>query len=110
MEEVPPGRTRFVKVNGRPVILANREGKIYALGGICPHQGNPFEGACLWDYLLDCPWHHFQFDIRTGENVYPRNVYPDGRPDLEREVGPVEAFPVRVEDGEVFVGINEREL
>jgi 4a-hydroxytetrahydrobiopterin dehydratase len=23
----------------------------------------------LWDHLLDCPWHDFQYDIRTGENL-----------------------------------------
>ncbi len=28
------------------------------------------DGAVLWGPLIDCPWHHFQFDCRTGENHF----------------------------------------
>jgi len=52
---------------GKPVILANYEGRIYALHGLCPHRCNPLEGAVMWDHLVDCPFHHFQYDVRTGE-------------------------------------------
>jgi 4a-hydroxytetrahydrobiopterin dehydratase len=76
--DIPADRTRFYRISGRPLVIAHRAGRFYALGGICPHQGNPLEGAILWDDLIDCPWHHFQYDIRTGENRYPKNVYPEG--------------------------------
>jgi 4a-hydroxytetrahydrobiopterin dehydratase len=61
---------------GHPAILANYGGSIYALSGICNHQYKPLEGAQLWDHLLDCPWHHFQYDVRSGESHFPKNVYP----------------------------------
>jgi 3-phenylpropionate/trans-cinnamate dioxygenase ferredoxin subunit len=48
VEEVPPGRTRYCALDSGPVLLANFEGSIYALSGICPHQFNPLDGAMLW--------------------------------------------------------------
>lgn len=100
---MPPGHTKFIRVNGRPVLLANRKGRIYALHGICPHQNNPLEGATIWDHLIDCPWHHFQFDVRTGENYYPSNVYPR---DVKKQVRPLRTFPVQVKEGEVWVDLE----
>ncbi len=87
-------------------MLANWGGEIYALSGICPHQHNPLEGARVCDYLLDCPWHHFQFDVRTGENHYPRNVYPKDVPYLQAQLGSLRTYPVEVKGGEVWVDLG----
>jgi nitrite reductase/ring-hydroxylating ferredoxin subunit len=106
VEEVPPGQTKFIWLEPLPILLANVEGTIYALSGICPHQENPLEGAVLWGNLVDCPWHHFQFDACTGENHFPRNVYPEDMPALDRQVRALETFAVDVRDGEVWVNLD----
>ena len=106
MEELPPGRTKFFRLGSKPVILANWAGQIYALQGICPHRNNPLEGAILWDHLLDCPWHHFQYDVRTGENHFPKNVYPDDLPGLQEQVRPLRTYPVEVKEGAVWVDLG----
>ncbi len=103
VEEVPTGRTKFVTVRGRPVLLANYAGRIYATYGICPHRGNPLEGAQLWDYLVDCPWHHFEYDVRTGENHYPKNVYPK---DLQKQLRPLKTYPVELRGAEIWVDLD----
>jgi nitrite reductase/ring-hydroxylating ferredoxin subunit len=105
-EEIPPGKTKFLCRGDAPVILANWEGRIYALDGICPHQRNPLEGATLWDHLIDCPWHHFMFDVRTGENHFPKNVYPADYPRVQQQLDPLRTYPVRVEDGDVWVDLG----
>ncbi len=105
-DEIPPGQTRFFCPGKTPVILANYRGSIYALHGICPHQYNPLEGAILWDHLLECPFHHFQFDVRTGANHYPRNVYPKDMPHLQRQVRPLRTYAVEVRDGDVWVDLQ----
>ena len=91
------------------MILANGEGTVYALDGVCPHQNNPLEGAEVWNHLLECPWHHFQFDIRTGENCYPKNVYPVDMPHLGKQVRSLDTYPVEVRDGEVWVDLEPYE-
>jgi 3-phenylpropionate/trans-cinnamate dioxygenase ferredoxin component len=106
VEEVPAGHTKYVCANGQPVILANYRGQVHALQGRCGHQGKPLDGAVLWDYLLDCPWHHFQYDVRTGENFFPSNVYPPDLPWLKKQVEPLRVYAVKVEDGDIWVDLE----
>jgi 3-phenylpropionate/trans-cinnamate dioxygenase ferredoxin subunit len=101
--DIPPNQTRYYCVERRPVVIAHREGRFYALGGICPHRGNPLEGAVLWDHLIDCPWHHFQYDIRTGENYFPKNVYPEDVPELQQQLRPLPVYPVELRGSEIWV-------
>ncbi len=104
-EEIPPGHTRFFLVASKPVLLANAHGEFIATHGLCPHRGNALEGATLVDYLLDCPWHHFQYDLRTGENYFPRNVYPKDIPGLGAQLQPLSKYAVEVRDGEIWVDV-----
>jgi 3-phenylpropionate/trans-cinnamate dioxygenase ferredoxin subunit len=106
VEEVPPGHTRFVRAGETPVILANHEGRVYALDGLCPHRRNPLEGATMWDNLIDCPYHHFQYDVRTGENHFPKNVYPQDMPQLARQVKPLRSYRVEVRRGDIWVDLE----
>jgi 3-phenylpropionate/trans-cinnamate dioxygenase ferredoxin component len=105
-EEIPPGKTKYLCAGVKPIVLANFEGRIYALAGLCPHQGNPLDGAKLWENLIDCPWHHFQYDVRTGENFFPKNVYPSGYQRLQAHLHPLKTYDVEVRDGEVWVDLN----
>ena len=106
VEEIPPGQVRFVRAGETAVLLANYRGRIYALSGRCPHQNNSLEGAVLWGDLVDCPYHHFQFDVRTGENYFPKNVYPKDMPQLEQQVRPLRAYQVEVREGDVWVDLG----
>lgn len=105
-QEVPEGGTRLVRAGRRPILLVRAEGRLYALHGLCSHQGLPLEGGSVWRGLLECPWHHFQFDLASGENVYPKRVYPlRVRPDLRRQVRTLRTYPVRERKGRIEVGI-----
>jgi len=105
-EAIPPGQKRFFVIDSKPVLVANVDGEFFAPHGLCPHRLNPLDGATLLDYLLDCPWHHFQYDLRTGENHFPRNVYPADLPVLRAQVGPLQKYPVEVRDGEVWADLE----
>jgi nitrite reductase/ring-hydroxylating ferredoxin subunit len=105
VEEIPPGQTKFFPLPTGPVVLANYDGSVYALSGICSHQLKPLDGAVLWGPLIDCPWHHFQFDCRTGENHFPANVYPKDLEHLRKQLMPLQRYAVEIRDGEVWVNI-----
>lgn len=109
VEEIPPGRTLYREVHGYAILLVNYRGTFHALGGICPHQDRPMVGASLWEDKVECPWHHFQFEILTGENHYPRNVYPKGIPELEKQVRPLPKYRVLVRDGVVYISLPATE-
>ena len=107
--EVRDGTTKMVRVEGRSVLLAHWRGRFYAFASRCPHQGNSLEGARLWQATLECPWHHFRYDLATGVNCYPANVYPSDLPQLAEQLDPLPTYPVQVRDGEVVVGLPDLE-
>ena len=77
----------------RIVALFNVDGQFYALDGICPHQGGPLGKGTLNGCVITCPWHGFQFDVRTGQNVSNPGIVHG-------------AFAVKVEDGAVLVEVE----
>lgn len=106
VEEISPGQTRMLQVGQCPILLVNDRGSFYALQGLCGHQNLPLTGSKVWLGVLDCPWHHFQYDVRTGENLYPRRVYPmNALPHLRQQICPLRTYPVRVVDFDVQVGV-----
>jgi nitrite reductase/ring-hydroxylating ferredoxin subunit len=108
VEENPPGQSRMVQVGRCSILLVNDGGTFYALQGWCGHQSLSLAGAKVWQGVLDCPWHHFQYDIRTGENLYPRRVYPlNALPQLRQQLCPLRTYPVRVVNEDVQVGVSE---
>lgn len=105
VEQVPPGRTAWFRVASTPLLIANAGGRLFALHGLCPHRNNPLDGAMLVGYLVDCPWHHFQYDVRTGANHYPSNVYPSDMPELQEQLRPVRTYSIEVRDGDILVDL-----
>jgi ferredoxin-NADP reductase/nitrite reductase/ring-hydroxylating ferredoxin subunit len=60
------GLTR-VDVEGKPIVLANVNGKVYAMDAVCSHEGGPLEDGTLEGYQLKCPWHGAIFDVRNAK-------------------------------------------
>jgi 3-phenylpropionate/trans-cinnamate dioxygenase ferredoxin subunit len=84
--EVQPGSRRIIEVAGREICVFNVDGEFFAVRNRCPHQGGPLcAGPQVADlesggpgdytvssraYVIQCPWHHWEFDIRTGESWF----------------------------------------
>ena len=64
-----PGQMKWVAVNGERQVLANVEGTFYAISDVCGHRNAPLSRGKLDGYLIECPLHFAQFDVRTGELV-----------------------------------------
>ena len=67
--ELSPGQMKWVAVNGDRRVLANVEGTYYAISDVCGHRNAPLSRGKLDGYLIECPLHFAQFDVRTGELV-----------------------------------------
>lgn len=68
VNECPPGSCLEVVAAGRVIALFNVDGEIFALDGVCPHQGGPLGKGALSGHIVTCPWHGWQFDVRSGAN------------------------------------------
>lgn len=107
LADLPPGKVVRAEIAGRVLALVNVDGVVHAVDAICPHQGGPLEQGTLWLGKLQCPRHFFLFDLTTGANVYPKNVYPMDMPELKCQLAPLKLFPVRVENGRVYALVEE---
>lgn len=55
-------------------LLATRlpDGDVVAFEAACPHQGQPLTRAEVTDDgCIECPFHFYAYDARTGRNVFP---------------------------------------
>lgn len=68
-DEVPPGEARVVHVDGQAIALVNVDGRYFAIDNRCPHRGGPLGEGALDGAILTCPWHGWQWDVTTGNNV-----------------------------------------
>ncbi|HEY0419385.1 MAG TPA: Rieske (2Fe-2S) protein [Acetobacteraceae bacterium] len=127
--ELPPGSRKLVTVRGRPIAVFNLGGEFFGLLNRCPHQGGSLcEGAITGLVLGDqpgeyrtirrgeiirCPWHGWEFDIRTGQSwcdpsrIMTRQYKTEVASGGEVVQGPyvAETIPVAVEQNYVVVDV-----
>ncbi|QJW94960.1 NifU family protein [Frigoriglobus tundricola] len=74
------------------VVLVRAKGGVRAFRNACAHQGLPLDGGMVDADAgtITCPWHGFRFDCDSGEC-------------LTAPAAQLEQFPVRVENGVVWV-------
>ncbi len=82
------GEAKEFTAAGRALCVANVDGTIAVLDGVCPHEEGPLGEGTIEDGRVVCPWHSYAFDARTGES--PND------PDLKAQV-----FEAVVENGEL---------
>jgi len=70
-KDIQTSQMKEVQIDGQDVCIANVEGKFYAIGNVCTHEGGPLADGKLEGYEVECPWHQSRFDVRTGEATSP---------------------------------------
>lgn len=74
--EVAVGGLKFVNAGGQDLVIANVDGKFYALDNWCTHeQGNLSEGE-LKKSVLTCPEHGAQFDVSSSHGISHKGLHP----------------------------------
>lgn len=85
-DEFDPGERRIKTLDGFSVGIFNVDGEYYAMKNDCPHQRAPLckgkvggttesdsPGEYDWvkpGQVVRCPWHGWEFDIKSGESVF----------------------------------------
>jgi ferredoxin-NADP reductase/nitrite reductase/ring-hydroxylating ferredoxin subunit len=75
--DIQPSQMKEVEVNGQNICVVNVNGKYYAIGSVCTHEGGPLADGTLEGYEVECPWHNSKFDVRTGEVTSPPASEPE---------------------------------
>lgn len=107
LSELEEGTMRIVEVGGLRVGVVRLGDEAFAVHDRCPHQGAPLCQGALVRHIsfaddvvvagdipvLACPWHHWEFDVRSGRSLFD----PRYR---------VRTFPTEIVDGRVKVRLR----
>jgi nitrite reductase/ring-hydroxylating ferredoxin subunit len=91
-QEISPHQTKQVKLGTQEVLVANVNGKFYAIGNICTHKGGTLSKGTLQGNVITCPRHKAQFDVTTGKVVSGPKI-----PFMHPEINNVASYAVKVE-------------
>ncbi len=92
LAELEVGSCKAVEANGKTIALFNVNGTIYCLDNTCLHRGGPLGEGMLEGNIVTCPWHMWQYNVCTGENLAESSIR-------------VAAYPVQVEGNEIKVAV-----
>ncbi|MCR9293207.1 MAG: Rieske (2Fe-2S) protein [bacterium] len=56
-------------VAGRVIAVFVQGSNLWAVDGMCAHQGGPIAQGQVDGSCVTCPWHGWQYDIETGCNL-----------------------------------------
>jgi 3-phenylpropionate/trans-cinnamate dioxygenase ferredoxin subunit len=92
-EELGNGERLFVEIDDHQIVVFNIAGGLFAIGDVCSHDDGPLGDGELDGYQVVCPRHGARFDVRSGK-VTSLPAFVD-----------IPAYPVRVVDGQIEVGV-----
>lgn len=96
-KDIKEGGLLRVEPEGKPIVLAMVEGRIYAMDATCTHQGGPLDEGKLEGHNLTCPWHYAVFDVRSGK-VSDKTVWATN----------LNSYPVQVDESTGDISIELR--
>lgn len=93
-DDIPILGARVVKTAQGPIALfKTRAGGIFALLDRCPHKNGPLSEGMVHSTTVTCPLHGLNIHLDSGKAVAP-------------DTGCVPRFPVKIEDGRIWLGLK----
>jgi 3-phenylpropionate/trans-cinnamate dioxygenase ferredoxin subunit len=94
LDELKDGKTFPATVDNLDIVLIREGDHVYALEDNCSHQDFPLSLGEVRAGTVTCKAHGSRFDLATGKALNPPAF------------APVAVFPIKIEDGEVYVDID----
>lgn len=93
VQDVPAGQGTVVRAGREELALFHVGDEFFCTDNACPHRDGPLGDGTLEGEIVMCPWHAWEFNVRTGEAQYSGC-------DLR-------TFACKVEDDAVWVDLPE---
>jgi nitrite reductase (NADH) small subunit len=94
VEDIPSLGSRLVERDaGNIAVFRTADDRVFALLDRCPHKAGPLSQGIVHGETVTCPLHSWQIDLQSGEAKAP-------------DVGCARRFPVKVEDGNVYLALH----
>ena len=92
LSQLPDNSVIEVTVGDQLYAICKVDGTLRALSGVCLHQGGPLGQGAVAEGRIICPWHAWEFDCRTGENI-------------DDPAACLATYEVKVEDGNILLQV-----
>lgn len=94
LEGIPRQGARVViAADGNIAVFRTVDDEVFALRDRCPHKGGQLSQGIVHGKKVACPLHDWKIHLDTGAAVAP-------------DEGCAATFPVRVQDGKVFLSLT----
>ena len=94
LADVPEDGALGLDVDGTPVAVVRTGDEVHALRDVCSHAEVPLSEGEVYGHTIECWLPGSCFDVRSGA--------PTGPP----ATVPVPVYPVKTEDGDVYVAVS----
>jgi len=110
LSELTLNKLHTVEIEGRNIAIVRTSAGVFSIGNSCPHMGAPMCQGSIHGTMLPsdpdeyvygedaqvirCPWHGYEFSIRTGESI------------AGAFHGRVPAYEIEVRDDVVFASLT----
>ena len=91
LDEIPKLGARVIRTDTVDVaVFRTSDDQVFAVRDACPHKGGPLSQGIVHGTSVTCPLHNWKIDLASGEARAP-------------DRGCSRSFPVKLEDGRVFL-------
>jgi len=106
--DLADGRMIATKVDGTEILIARVGKGFYAISNRCTHAGGMLSAGKLGGFVITCPLHGSQFDIRNGDMIqwtrWPGWI--SWMMKLFKPAKPLAIYEIRSEGGKVLVALD----
>ena len=96
--DVYAGALLKVKINEKEILVANVDGKYYAIDNKCSHNKGDLSKGTLDGKVITCPLHGSRFDVTDGKNLGgPKMLMFRGK------TNDLNSYEVRVDGNDILV-------
>ncbi|MBN8576319.1 MAG: Rieske 2Fe-2S domain-containing protein [Cyclobacteriaceae bacterium] len=93
LDKIADHQPRLVAVGEQQICLVRQGDSFYAVSNRCTHNGESLsKGKVNFANEIVCPWHGYQFNLKTGREYQQRSA------DLE-------TFPIKIEPDGVYIAL-----
>jgi 3-phenylpropionate/trans-cinnamate dioxygenase ferredoxin subunit len=87
---------RTIEIENKRICLTRMPDAYYAIDDACPHAGARLGlGKCTEDYMIICPIHRYQYNLKTGRGLPKQGDY-------------VNTYPVEMRKDGIYVGFEKK--
>lgn len=86
---------RQITVNGKKICAIKHIGEVILTQPYCPHAGAGLSGGWCKEGKLICPFHRYEYDLKTGRGASGQGDY-------------IDIYPTEIREDGIYIGLKKK--